>query len=165
MTGEGVHKLVRAEVPDLNGLVPGSRDNVGGHGALVRSGNTHTGNPLGMASLLTSAESGCAAANDVPDLDSLVSGTRDDVLVGVRESNREHILGVATEEDVLGVVLEVPEAEGTVPRTGENVLTVSSAGNVLDVVVVTDETALREAELLILALGDSPDDDRLVAGR
>ena len=56
-----------------------------------------------------------ALTNGVPDLEVLVSATAGNLSVVGREGNCEDISGVANESLDCGALLQVPEAESTVP--------------------------------------------------
>lgn len=75
-----------AEVPHLHELVPTAGND---DGSLGVGGETNTADPLGVATLLKSV---LALSEDVPELDGLVAGSRDDLTVVRGEGNGEHIL-------------------------------------------------------------------------
>ena len=152
---KGVTELEVGEIPDLDGLVPGGRDEerLGGIG-----GDADAGDPLSVA-----LEGVLALAEGVPEPDGLVAGARDDLTVVSREGNRENVLAVADEATDGLAGLDVPEAHGPVPAAREDVAGVVGEGDVLDKVGV----AVEGAEGLAVGLGglgEVPDHDGLVAG-
>lgn len=129
-------ELAVGEVPDLDELVPTS-----GNDEWVLGGRRESdaGNPLGVASV-SSGDGELALAEGVPQSDLLVSGTRNDLSVVVGESNRENILLVSDKSSGGYTSVEVPEAEGCVPRSRESELTIGGDDDLLDEVVVAVES-------------------------
>ena len=121
---EGVHQAHGLVVPDLDGSVPRSGHNDWLLDVVVES---DAGNPVGMWLLVD-----CELANtvDVPDLDVLVHGARDDLSVVRGESDGEDILGVTHQRSVGGALLQVPESDGSVPGGSE---AESAVGGEIDV--------------------------------
>jgi hypothetical protein len=105
------------ERPDLDGLVPTSRDEEGVVGGW---GEADTRDPISVG--VFSGQ--LAFTNGVPDLDALVTGTRDDLTVVSREGNRENILGVGVELTGGFTSGEIPETQAAVPRRGQTVLAI-----------------------------------------
>jgi len=103
-----------------------------------------------------------ALTEGVPQLDGLISGTRDDLSVVGRESDREDVLGVSDETAGGGAVVQVPQTEGTVPRSREGELTVGGDNEVLDEVVVSGEGL--SGDSVLFTSGDVPHHERLVSG-
>ena len=79
------------EVPHLHQLVPSRGDD---DGILGKGRKSHAGNPLGVALLLDSV---LADSEGVPQFDGAVAGSRHDLAVIGRESNRQNVLSVADE--------------------------------------------------------------------
>lgn len=157
LVGEVVH------VPDLDDLVPASRDE---GRSLDVGGETNAGDPL-LVSILT-GEGALALTEGVPDLDGLITRTGNDLAVIGREGNGEDILGVTREAELGSTGLDIPETERTIPRAGksvEGVLVVRGQSQILDEVVVANETTLsRTVSTGDLVTADLPDDDGLIAG-
>ncbi|KAJ2693507.1 hypothetical protein GGH99_001118, partial [Coemansia sp. RSA 1285] len=99
----------------------------------------------------------------VPDLDGLVAGRRDDLTVVRRERDRKDILVVANEAAGGLAGVDVPQAQGLVPRGRQNILAVRGNGNVLDKVVVALQRALGNAVVAVIA-SQRPDNQGLVTG-
>jgi hypothetical protein len=105
------------------------------------------------------------AGSELPNLDKLVpaSGDDDGVLGVGAEAHARNPLGVALVGDgVLAVTQGVPELDGTVTRTGDNLAVVGGERDGKDVVVVADESAgsgtageLPETERLVPRGGES----------
>lgn len=126
-----VLELAVAKAPDLDELVPSARHNDGG---LSVGAETNAADPLGVAFLL---EGVLALTENVPQLDGLVAGTRDNLAVVSGESNREHILSVANKAAGGGTGVDVPQAEHAVPRAGQAELTIRGHDNILHEVSVS----------------------------
>jgi hypothetical protein len=119
-----------------------------------------------------------ALAEGVPQLDSAVTRSRDDLTVVGGEGDasqristwpkakqkndlREDIAGVADELAGSQACVEVPEAEGFVPRGRKGELAVRGDDDVRDEVVVAVEDLLGETKVAVLAR-ELPDNDGLV---
>jgi hypothetical protein len=83
-----------------------------------------------------------ATHQGVPELDGLVAGARDDLAVVDREGHGEHVLGVAHEAARRLAGLDLPQAEGAVPGTGERELAVRGDDHVRHEVAVAAQGAL-----------------------
>ncbi|GER32403.1 ribosomal RNA small subunit methyltransferase H [Striga asiatica] len=151
-------ELTIAQVPDLNGPVPGA----GHDGRLKGVGREpHAGDPVGVSVLILDGV--LALAKGVPELDGLVAGGGHDLAVVNREGDGEDVLGVADEATGGDAGLEVPEAELSVPGSGEGKLAVGGEDDVLDEVGVAVHAAAGDAEVAVF-LGEGPEDDGFVAG-
>lgn len=102
-----------------------------------------------------------ALSERVPELDRLVTGAGDDLPVVRAEADGQNVGGVADKAASGEAGVEVPEAEGVVPRGRERKLAVGGNDNIGDEVVVSVEDALGVAVGLLLA-GQLPNDDGLV---
>lgn len=121
---KGVLKSHSLVVPHLDCLVPGGADNNGGLAILEELDGR---NPVGVGALLNGE---LALAHGVPDLEVLVSAAAGNLSVVGGEGDGEHVSRVA-DESLDGVaLLEVPQAEGAVPRAGEDVSAVLREGEV-----------------------------------
>lgn len=121
---KGVLKSHSLVVPHLDRLVPGGADNNGGLAILEELDGR---NPVGVGALLNGE---LALAHGVPDLEVLVSAAAGNLSVVGGEGDGEHVSRVA-DESLDGVaLLEVPQAEGAVPRAGEDVSAVLREGEV-----------------------------------
>lgn len=105
-----------------------------------------------------------ALAESVPELDGAVTGTRHDLTVVGRERDAEDVTSVADELPGGQTSVEVPEAEGVVPRGRKGKLTVRGDDDVGHEVVVAVEDLLGETKVTVLT-GQLPDDDGLVCKR
>ena len=117
--------------------------------------------PLSVAILLDIV---LAFSKGVPELDCPVTRARDNLSVVSAEADGKDIRGVADETAGSETGVEVPEAEGVVPRGGERELAVGGDDDVRDEVVVSVEDALR-VTVLVLIPSQCPDDYRLVCTR
>lgn len=161
VTDKGVAEVEVLHVPDLNNVVPTSRNEGRGIGV---GGEADAGDPL----LVTVVVQGVlAATKGVPDLDGLIARAGDNLAVVSGESDREDILGVTGETNVALAVLDVPETERTIPRAGEGIEVlgvVNGDSKILNEVVVAGEALEGNSEGVggLIAL-DLPDDDGLIA--
>lgn len=131
VTNKGVLKSHGLIVPNLDGLIPRSANNDGSLGVLEE---LNAGDPVGVGALL---DGELALTNSVPDLEVLVSTTASNLSVVRGESDGEDVSGVADESLDCLTLLQVPEAESTVPRSRENVSAVLREGEVAYEVRVT----------------------------
>lgn len=99
----------------LDELVPTSGDN---DGVLGVGAEAHARDPLRVALL---GDGVLAVTQSVPQLDGLVTGTRDDLAVVGGERDRQDVRLVADESAGGGTGGELPQAEGLVPRGGQSV--------------------------------------------
>ena len=102
-----------------------------------------------------------ALSESIPKLDGLVTGARDNLPVISTEADREDIRGVADESAGGETGVEVPEAEGVVPRRGKSELAVGGDDNVGYEVVVSVKDTLG-VTILVFVTSQLPDDDSLV---
>jgi len=110
VSNEGVHQTHGLVIPDLDGSIPRSRDDNWVSGVVIES---NAGNPVKMWILV---DGELANTIDVPDLDALVDGARDDLSVIWGESNREDILSVTKESLEGAALVQVPESDSSIPR-------------------------------------------------
>lgn len=115
MANESVLKSHGCVIPNLDSLVPRGRNNEGGLGILEE---LNSRNPIVVSALL---DGEFALTNGVPDLEALVSSTGGNLSVLRAECDGEDVSRVADESLDCCALLQVPEAESTVPRTGKNI--------------------------------------------
>ena len=109
MSNESVLKGHDGVIPDLDGLIPGSRND---DWLLDIVEVSNAGNPVGVLVLVNGE---FADTVDVPNLKVLIDGTGSNLSIVWGESNREDIFGV-TDKSLSGLSsLEVPESDGTIP--------------------------------------------------
>jgi len=144
--------------PDLDEIVPASRDEVGSAG---NRREANAGDPVIVAALSAGE---LALTDGVPQLDGAIAGARDDLTVVLREGNRQDVLGVAREAGLALASGDFPQTQGVVPRRGQGELAVSADNDVGDEVVVAAKSTTGIAEVTLLA-SQVPDDDSLVTGR
>jgi hypothetical protein len=80
-----------------------------------------------------------ALTEGVPQLDRLITRTRNDLTVIGREGNRENIVSVTDETTGGSTTVQIPETESLIPRGGQSELTVRRDGKILNEVRVTNE--------------------------
>lgn len=104
-----------------------------------------------------------ANSQSVPQFDGSVAGGGNDLTVVSRESDGKDILGVSNKSSGGVSGGKVPEAESSVPRSGESELSIGGDDNVADEVGVSLKTALGDTVLSVFT-GQVPHDDGLVTG-
>jgi len=147
-----------AQVPDLQGLVPGAGDDdwvLGGWRELDGA------NPLVVAVLALLAP--LELAQSVPELDGLVSAGGDDLSVVGGEGNGEYVVLVSGESGGGDTSLKIPESEGLVPGSGDSELTARADDDIGDEVVVALQS-LHWVTVHITVSVEVPDDEGLVSG-
>ena len=92
----------------------------------------------------------------VPEFDSFVTGTRNDLSVISTEADREDIRGVADESAGGETGVQIPETESVVPGRREGELAVGGDDNIRNEVVVAVENSLGVAVRVLIA-GQLPD--------
>ena len=124
---------------------------------VIMRGYTHY-SPLSVAILLDIV---LAFSKGVPELDCPVTRARDNLSVVSAEADGKDIRGVADETAGSETGVEVPEAEGVVPRRGKSELAVGRDDNVGYEVVVSVKDTLG-VTILVFVTSQLPDDDSLV---
>jgi len=148
-------ELAVGQVPDLDELIPTTRDD---QGVLGRGGEANARNPFGVRLIL---DGELALSKGVPQLDGLITRSRNDLTVVSGEGNRQNVLGVS--DEAAGGVSggDLPQTESSVPRSRQGELSVRRDNNVLDVVSVSLEGSLRASVVALLA-GEGPDHQGLI---
>lgn len=159
---EGVHERHGVVVPDLDGSVPGSRDNDWGLGVVVE---LDSGNPVSVSVFLNSE---LALSNGVPDLESLVSSSRGNLSVVWGHVDGKDISGVA-DKSLGGLsLLQVPESKSSVPGSRKSVSSFSGEADLLDEVGVSLKDLSWLSPFLVLVglvlFFNVPDHERFVSG-
>jgi hypothetical protein len=133
VTNEVGTELHLGQIPDLNELIPttGNDERV----SRVRR-ETNTRDPFRVTIF---GDVILALTQGVPELDGLVTRTRNDLTVIGREADRQDIVGVTDETTGGGTVVQVPETKGLIPRGGQSELTVRRDGKILNEVRVTNK--------------------------
>jgi len=109
MSNEGVLEGHDGVIPDLDGLIPGGRDD---DWLLDIVEVSDAGNPVGVLVLVNGE---LADTVDVPNLEVLIDGTGGNLSIVWGEGDREDIFGV-TDKSLSGLCfLEVPKSDGTIP--------------------------------------------------
>jgi hypothetical protein len=151
-------QLAVAQVPDLNELIPTSRDN---HWVAWVRRETDGANPFSVSLFFNGV---LAFSQSVPQLNGLISGTRDDLSVVSREGNTQNVLGVSDETTSGGSKVEVPQSQSRVPRTREGELTIRGDSQIRNEVGVSVKGLLWSTIVLLRFTGQVPDDDGLISG-
>jgi len=151
-------QLAVGKVPNFDEFVPSSRynDGVGSVG-----GKSHARYPLSVSILVDGI---LALTQSVPQLDGLVSSSRDNLSVISGESNAQNILGVSNESSGGDSSVEIPQSEGSIPRSSQSKLAIRGNNHVLDKVRVSSEGFFWLTVVLIRLSGNGPDDEVLISG-
>ena len=125
---------------------------------------TNAGNPL-RVTLGISSNGVFALSKSVPKLDSLITGSRNNLTVVHREGNREDILGVSNEATGGAARVDLPKTESSVPGSRECELSIRGDDNITDEVGVSPQGTLSISVGVVITtrVGEAPDEDRLVA--
>jgi len=103
-----------------------------------------------------------AFTESIPELDGLVSRSRDNLSVISRKSNAQNVFGVTNESSGGSSKIEVPKSESAVPRSRQSELSVRGDNDIRDEVIVSSESFSREAKLLSIS-SKFPNDEGLVS--
>jgi hypothetical protein len=157
VTSQVVLQLAVTQVPDLDELVPTTRDD---HwvGSVWREADS-----AGPFSVSLFFDGVLALTQGVPQLDGLISGGRDDLSVVSREGNAQDILVVTDEATSGGSKVKVPQSQGAIPRARESELTIRRDGEVRDKVGVSVKRLLWDTIVLLRLTSQLPDDDASVS--
>lgn len=138
----------------LNRLVPAC----GVDNGVLGWGTFNGGNPVlvGLQGLDTVTKS-------VPDLDGLVSGSRNELSDSTRDGDGHDITVVAVESGDTFTVRDLPQSQGLIPGTRKSVSSIWGQLTVLDNVGVTSQGLLGDT-VLVFVSGQLPDDQGLVSG-
>lgn len=153
-------------VPDLESTIPTGRGEVGlvvGLGlSLLEWGVSDAADPVAV---VVGFSGKLAVSESVPELDTLVSSSGDDLSVVLGQGNSVHFLGVANESSHGLSSLEVPKSQGLVPGRGNDHVVLIGKGQVTDEVVVTGEGFLGNSVVTIdVVTVELPNDQGLVSG-
>jgi hypothetical protein len=170
VSDEVVAELAVGQIPNLDKTVPSAGYN---EWYLYRRAETYAGYPFAVSVSISHGVDGVLAlSKGVPKLDGLISGSTDNLTVVNRESNREDILGV-TYETTSGLSgVDLPETEGSVPRSGKSKLSVRGDDNIGYEVVVSAKSTTGVSVRVALSflgrgggVGECPYHDGLITGR
>lgn len=151
------------QVPNLDELVPTSSND---HGLLWVRREADTGDPLRVArgrriTTRRGSEVTHQVTTSVPDLNGLVTGSRDNETVVRRERDRHDIIIVANETSLGLTSGKIPETHSLIPRGSEGETTISRQSNVLDEVVVAVKRALGDT-IVLRGTSKFPDNSTLI---
>ena len=123
------------QVPHLHQFVPsaGDDDGIGRDG-----GESHAAHPFGVSAFLL-ADGELALTDGVPQLDGFVPRSRNDLTVVDGHGHGQHVFGVSDESPRGFSGAEVPEAEGSIPGSGDGVLSIVGDHHILHEVVVSTQ--------------------------
>lgn len=157
MSSEVGLELAVSKIPDLDDFVPASRNN-DGVGLVGRESDA--ADPFTVRGVVIDGV--FALSQSVPELDGLVSRSRDDLSVVCREGNTQNVLGVSNESSGGGSKVQIPQSKGRVPRSRESELSVRGDDDILNKVGVTGEGSSRNS-ILFRFSGNLPDHESLIS--
>lgn len=159
---DGKSRGSRSHVPNFDKLVPSTGDN---QGAGTIRGETDSRDPLSVTKI------GTARSRDgkitlqlpvnVPDLDSLIAGARDNDAVVGGEGGRGNVTSVTIEASNGVARLQIKETHSLVPRSSQDEATISRQAHVADEMVVTNQGLFGDTKVLT-GSGKRPDHGSLV---
>jgi len=134
--------------PNLDETIPSTGDN---KWYLNRRAESYAGNPLGVT-LSLSTEGELALSKGVPELDGLISGSRDDLTVVKGEGNRKNIL-LVTDKSSGGLSrTDLPKSQGSIPRSRKSKLSIGGDNNIGDEVVVSTKSTTGVSSGVVLSI-------------
>jgi len=137
MTFQILDQLAVSQAPDLNKLVPSTRDD----DRVAAAGREF--DAAGPEAVVALGDGEFALSEGVPQADGSVSGGRNDLSVVGGEGDAEDLFGVALETAGGGAGLKVPQTETVVPRSGESKKSIRRDDHVLHEVRVTAQRFAR----------------------
>lgn len=123
---------------DLHALVPsGGNDD---RFVVAAGRKSHARDPVAVGSVILIVRAPFFDSNGIPQLDSIIPGSRDNLAVVRGESNTENVLLMSSE--LLGCLtgFKVPQPQGAIPRGGKRILTIRGKVQVFDNMVVANES-------------------------
>lgn len=93
-----------------------------------------------------------ALSKSVPQLDGLITRTRDDLSVVSRERDREDVVGVADETTGSSTSVQIPKTDSLIPRGRQSKLTIRRDGKILDKMVVTEKRLAGNAIVVFIPI-------------
>jgi hypothetical protein len=130
-------ELEVGETPNFDDLVPSTRDEQ--RGGKV-GGETDTGNPVSVAIV---GDGVLALSEGVPKLQFVIPGARNNLAVVRAEGDTGNVTSVTNEAAGGLATVDVPQAEGTIPRARKSELSIAADDNILDEVGVSDQGLAR----------------------
>ena len=123
----------------------------------------HARNPLRVTRGISS-NSVLALSKSVPKLNSLITGSRNNLTVIDREGYREDILGVSNEATGGTSRVDLPKTESSIPRSRKSKLTIRRDNNITNEVRVSPQGTLGVSVRVLITtrVGEAPDKDGLV---
>lgn len=151
------------QVPDLDELIPTTRDN---ERVLGGRRESDTGDPVSVTLLDHGV---LALSKSVPQLDRLITGSGNNLSVIRRERDRVDILGVALKSTDAGSVVQIPKTHGGIHGTGQTELTIRRDNGITDTLVVSLKRTTSVTNWLLLVghtlwRGELPHDGGLITG-
>lgn len=151
-------ELAVGQIPDLDDLVPTSRHN---QGLLGGGRETDARDPVVVLVFLNGV---FALTEGVPELDSLITSSGDDLSVISREANREDVTLVGDERSDGLALIEVPESQSLIPGSRQRVSAIGREDNIRDSTVMAAQR-LTGITVSLTFRSQFPHDDLLVTRR
>jgi hypothetical protein len=155
VTNEVGSQLAGGQVPYLDDFIPSTRND-----NWVLRRESDAADPFAVSLFFKSV---FALSEGVPQLDGLITRSRDDLSVVCREGNTQNILGVSNESSGSGSSIQIPQSEGSIPRSRQTELSIGRDDNVLNEVGVSMEGSSGSSVVLIGFSGEVPDEETLVS--
>lgn len=157
-----VAELAVGQGPNLDQTVPSARDNEWDR---LGRRETNTRDPFGVTRFAL-GDGVLAFTQGVPELDSLVTGSGDNLTVVDGEGDTQDILFVSDETTGGLSGVDLPETEGSVPRSGKSELSITGDDNITDEVGMSTKgtTGVTVRIVGVTRVGQLPDKDGLVSG-
>lgn len=155
-------ELTIGQIPDLDGAVPGPRDD---HRVNRGGRESNAAHPVAVG--IGVLDCVFAFSEGIPELDRSVAGGGDDLSVVGGKSDTEDILGVPDEASGGDSDIKIPEAQGRIPGARQSELAVGGDDDVVDEVGMARQPALGDAVRAAFFaaggfFGEVPDKDRFV---
>jgi len=153
-------------LPDLKSSVPTASGEVG---VLGNGGVSDAGDPISVVVVFVGV---LAVSKSVPQLETSISTSRDDLSIILGETDSVDFLGVTSEASGGLSGSEIPKTEGLVPGGGQSEQIVRGKGKVRDKVIVTSqrlqgetvESASFSFVDFFSVTGELPDHESLISG-
>jgi hypothetical protein len=161
MTDQIIAKLAVGQSPNLDETVPTARNNKRNR---LRRAEPHARNPLGMTIRIRS-NGVLALSQSVPELDTLITRSRNDLTVVHAECHGQHVLRVTDEPSSSTSGVNLPQPQGTIPTSTQCELSVTGNDHIRHKVRVSPQGTLGITVGIILAgrrVGETPADDGFV---
>ena len=163
MTDQIIAKLAIGQSPNLDETIPSARNNERNR---LRWAEPYARDPLRMTVGIR-PNGVLALSQGVPKLDTLITGSGDDLTIVHAECHGQHILGVANEPPRSTSRVNLPQPQSAIPTSTQGKLPIAGNNHIRNKVRVSPQGALGITVGIIFArgrVGETPADDGFVAG-